>query len=276
MTPSKHDAQDFSPAAPPKPSQLSVLPHLWPNRPPRTNVGFPRYALSSPDTTRTTPSGRFAALITQNINPSSRVLEIGAGSGRNHQSHFDLRGKVASYVGADLDPIVLRNPFLDESVQAGAESLPFDDSSFNVVFHNFVAEHFQSPADCNREIARVLKPGGVLLFQTPCRYYYPSIVASLTPALVPRILCRAFRFRPQRGRGSSPTFYRLNDSKTITTQLQSCGFTRPDIEHHSLPPGYLRFNKFAFLAGVLFERTFERHFPSLRGQIIVVARKQSI
>jgi len=45
------------------------------------------------------------------------------------------------------------------------------------------------------------------------------------------------------------------------------------IEHRSHPPGYLRFNWLAFLAGVLYERTLEREFPALRSRIIVLARK---
>jgi SAM-dependent methyltransferase len=219
------------------------------------------------------PSGRFAELLAQSVNPSSRVLEIGAGSGRNHQNHFDLRGKVAGYVGVDLDPLVLGNPFLNESYQASADALPFADQSFDVVFHNFVAEHFEAPLSCNRDIFRVLKPGGMLLFQTPSRYYYAAVAASLTPHWFHEFYIK--RFASGRTGGEVfPTFYRLNDAKTINRQLQSCGFDRPQIEHHSLPPGYLRFNKFAFLAGVFFERTCERRFPALRGQIIVLARKR--
>jgi SAM-dependent methyltransferase len=215
---------------------------------------------------------RFAELLTQHVHPSACVLEIGAGSGRNNQNRFNLRGKVARYVGVDPDASVLTNPFLDESYQAGAESLPFPDGTFDLVFHNYVAEHFPSPLLCNREIARVLRPGGQLLFQTPSRFYYVSLFASMTPHWFHELYVRRFAS----GRTNQevfPTFYRLNDETTIRSQLTSCGFAC-DIQHHSLPPGYLRFSKASFLAGVLFERTMEKWFPALRGTIIVVARKQ--
>jgi ubiquinone/menaquinone biosynthesis C-methylase UbiE len=75
----------------------------------------------------------------------------------------------------------LSNPFLDESHQGGAESLPFPDNTFDLVFHNYRAEHFPTPLACNREIARVLRPGGQLLFQTPNRYDHASLFASMTP-----------------------------------------------------------------------------------------------
>lgn len=214
---------------------------------------------------------RFAELLARHVHPSAAVLEIGAGSGRNRQNHFELRGKVGRYAGVDLDPAVLANPFLDESYQASAESLPFADRTFDLVFHSYVAEHFAEPLACNREIARVLKPGGVLLFQTPSRHYYPSVIARITPHWFHEFYVARF------GSGRSekevfPTFYRLNDAKTITSQLQSCGFAC-EIQRQSLPPGYLRFSAISFMVGVIFERTFERWFPALRGTIFVAARK---
>jgi SAM-dependent methyltransferase len=150
--------------------------------------------------------------------------------------------------------------------------LPFPDSSFDLVFHNYVAEHFASPLVCNREIARVLKPGGLLLFQTPNRFYYVSLIAQLTPHWFHELYVSRFAS----GRSDSevfPTFYRLNDRKNINCQLRGGGFDSVAVEFHSLPPGYLRFHSFAFRLGILFERLFERNIPALRGKIIVTARK---
>jgi len=124
---------------------------------------------------------RFKELLLRNIRPTDHVLEIGAGSGTANQNHFDLRGKVARYVGVDPDESVLQNPHLDEAYSCTADSLPFPDESFDVAFHYYVAEHFEKPMACHREIARVLKPGGLLLFQTPSRYWYPMLAAQVTP-----------------------------------------------------------------------------------------------
>ena len=214
----------------------------------------------------------FFDVLLQHLRPNDHVLEIGAGSGINKQNHFDLRDRVTRYVGIDPDASVLANPYLHESHRCSAESLPFANESFDLVFHNYVAEHFASPLACNREIARILKPGGLLLFQTPNRYYYASLVAQLTPQWFHEFYVRRFAS----GRSDKEvfrTFYRLNDARVIATQLRSCGFSY-EIERHSLPPGYLRFSSPSFLLGVLFERTIERCFPALRGKIIVVARKQ--
>lgn len=49
----------------------------------------------------------------------------------------------------------------------------------------------------------------------------------------------------------------------------------PHIECRYLPPGYLRFSSFAFLLGVLYQRSLERLVPALRATLIVVARKSA-
>ena len=110
-----------------------------------------------------------------------RVLEIGAGSGRGRQNVFRLKGRCAHYAGVDLDPRVLENSHLDEAMVADAAGLPFEDGSFDLVFHKMVAEHLADPLEALAETARVLKPGGVLLFETPSRFYYPMLIADLTP-----------------------------------------------------------------------------------------------
>jgi ubiquinone/menaquinone biosynthesis C-methylase UbiE len=216
---------------------------------------------------------RFKELLLQNIRPTDRVLEIGAGSGRCNQNHFDLRGKVARYVGVDPDESVLRNPHLDEAYQCTADSLAFPDESFDVVFHYYVAEHFEEPMACHREIARVLKPDGLLLFKTPSRYWYPMLAAQVTPQWFHEFYVRHFG-SGRRENEVFPTYYRFNDENAIGEQLKNCGFDC-ELEYRSVAPGYLRFSRLSFLLGVLYERTIEKRFPPLRGVIIGVARKKA-
>ncbi|HKW62485.1 MAG TPA: class I SAM-dependent methyltransferase [Candidatus Acidoferrum sp.] len=215
---------------------------------------------------------RFKDLLKNNIRETDHVLEVGAGSGRSGENHFDLRGNVARYVGVDTQKSVLHNPYLDEAYQCAAHALPFRGESFDVVFHYYVAEHFEEPIACHREIARVLKPGGLLLFQTPSRYWYPMLAAQATPQWFHEFYVRRF------GSGRTekevfPTLYRFNDERAISEQLEECGFIC-DLEYRSVAPGYLRFSRLSFLLGILYERTIEKRFPALRGVIIGVARKK--
>ena len=95
----------------------------------------------------------FGDLLEQKIRATDHVVEIGAGSGKGNQTHYELRGKVACYAGIDPDARVLENQYLDDARVGNAESLPFANESFDLVFHTLVAEHFESPLTCNREIA---------------------------------------------------------------------------------------------------------------------------
>jgi len=162
---------------------------------------------------------RFKELLLRNIRPTDHVLEIGAGSGTANQNHFDLRGRVARYVGVDPDKSVLQNSHLDEAYSCTADSLPFPDETFDLAFHYYVAEHFEKPMACHREIARVLKPGGLLLFQTPSRYWYPMLAAQVTPQWFHEFYVRHFGS----GRTANevfPTRYKFNDERAIREQLR--------------------------------------------------------
>jgi SAM-dependent methyltransferase len=208
------------------------------------------------------------------VQPNMKVLEIGAGSGTGMQNAFLLKDRCALYVGVDVDPRILDNPFLDQAHVADATELPFGDESFDFVFHKMVAEHLDAPEAALTEIARVLKRGGRLLFETPNRLYYPMIIARWTPTAFHRFFISRFAS----GRSDSevfPTFYRLNDRRTIDRWCRRAHLT-PEITFRTNPPGYLRFNAPAFLLGILYERTVERMFPSLRGVIWVDARKDEI
>jgi SAM-dependent methyltransferase len=214
---------------------------------------------------------RFGVLVESFANSSSRILEVGAGSGQGLQNSFDLKGKVAEYVGIDLDPRVLSNPNLDNALVCPAEDLPFDDDSFDLVFHTMVAEHLPDPLAATREAARVLKVGGYLLFETPNRYYYPMLVSMMTPHWFHEFYVEKFGS----GRRSDDLFrttYRLNDKKSILSVTTDAGLV-PEIHFWSTPPGYLRFSRFSFLLGVIYERTVERLLPAARGRIVVIATK---
>ena len=91
------------------------------------------------------------------------VLDIGCG-GKPYLPIF--APFAARYVGVDAAP----GPMVDHVISA--ESLPFEDGSFDLVLCTQVLEHVQDPAAVLAEIHRLLRPGGAALISTHGVFLY--------------------------------------------------------------------------------------------------------
>lgn len=101
------------------------------------------------------------------------VLEIGVGTGLN-LPHYPLSGPqavtaiTAAAPAAELDQRAARRAaergVTIELVNARAEELPFDAGSFDTAVSTFVLCTVADPEAAIHELARVLRPGGRLLF----------------------------------------------------------------------------------------------------------------
>jgi 2-polyprenyl-6-hydroxyphenyl methylase/3-demethylubiquinone-9 3-methyltransferase len=111
-----------------------------------------------------------------------RVLDVGCGGG--------LLSEAFAALGCDVTGVDRSAPSLAAArthagrsglsiryLDGSAESLPFDAGAFDVVCCCDVLEHVDSPDIVLGEIARVLKPGGVFLFDTINRTLRSKLVA---------------------------------------------------------------------------------------------------
>jgi ubiquinone/menaquinone biosynthesis C-methylase UbiE len=102
---------------------------------------------------------------------SKRILEVGSGSGAELAWLRELGATPASMVGVDLlgDRVAAArraHPEI-EFLQANAEHLDFDDAKFDLVLAITVFSSIldrEMASNVAREIARVLRPGGALLW----------------------------------------------------------------------------------------------------------------
>jgi SAM-dependent methyltransferase len=158
------------------------------------------------------------------------VLEIAAGTGVVTRALAPRLSPDARYVVTDLN-----QPMLDYAAsrqgpdsrltwrQADALALPFEDAAFDGVCCQFGAMFFPDRAAAYRESRRVLKPGGVFLFNVWDRLEENVFAHDVTMALA-----EIFPDDPPRFAARTPHGY--HDTALIRRELAGAGFTQVAIE----------------------------------------------
>jgi SAM-dependent methyltransferase len=154
----------------------------------------------------------------------SRVLEVAAGTGAVTRALASALPDTTSIVATDLN-----QGMLDQAAavgtsravewrQADALQLPFEDGTFDAIVCQFGVMFFPDKARAFSEARRVLRPGGVFIFNVWDRIgenEFPDIVTgaleTLYPDDPPRFLAR--------------TPYGYHDQRIIERDLASGGFT---------------------------------------------------
>jgi len=162
-----------------------------------------------------------------------RVLEIGIGTGLNLE-HYD-KARIEKIVG--LDPGLEMHPqarrrsresgLKVELVGLSAERIPYEDRSFDTVLVTYALCTIADPSAALKEMRRVLRPGGTLIF---CEH-----------GLAPDASVRRWQAR------LTPLWAKLAGGchldRDIPALLKEAGFQSADIEQMYLPgPRPLTYN----------------------------------
>ncbi len=100
----------------------------------------------------------WSALVRELPKLRGRIVDVGCG----HTPYRALCTGVTEYVGVDRP-----GPHATPDVEGDAAALPFDAASFDGGVSFQVYEHVPDPRACLRELARVVRRDGIVLFTVP-------------------------------------------------------------------------------------------------------------
>lgn len=224
-----------------------------------TDALFERYYYDRPDFRN--GQDRFYDLVERSVPAGGEILEIGAGPENARTKRWAAIGPVT---GVDISDEVFDNPDLARAERFDGLRLPFADDSFDACVSVYVLEHVEHPEAHFREIARVLKPGGVYAFWTPNLYHYVSAGSNLLPHSVHLMIANPMRGRDEEEHDPYPTFYRANTGGQIERLCHASGLEVVAMHHIEPEPSYGRAHPALFWPMMAYERLVNR-FGALSG-----------
>ena len=181
-------------------------------------------------------------------------------------------GKARRLIGVELVPFTEAIPAI-ETYNADLANIPVESGSVDVIMSRSVFEHLTDPEAVYREFARVLRPGGVVVFLTANMWDYGTLVARSIPNRFHGTIVKRVEGRAEED--TFPTAYRTNTRRAVERLSRRTGFGIESFEYLSQYPNYLLFNGPLFFLGMCFEKVIAKvsMLRFLRGWILVTLRK---
>jgi SAM-dependent methyltransferase len=156
--------------------------------------------------------------------PLARVLEIAAGTGVVTRALASVLPESVAIIATDLNQPMLEQASATGTTrpvewrQADAMQLPFEDGTFDAVVCQFGVMFFPEKSKAFSEARRVIRPGGVFIFNVWDRIKENEFADTVTTALESLFPKDPPRFLPRTPHG-------YFDRATIARDLASGGFT---------------------------------------------------
>lgn len=195
----------------------------------------------------------YKSIVNQNINQKTKVLDIGCG-------HSDFMGQVFNKTkhtyGIDSDKkAIAKNAIIKNKIVGSVNDMPFADNFFDLIISAWTLEHLDDPREAFKEIYRVLKPKGKIVFLTPNIWNYNIWIIRAIPNIFHKPIVR-YLYNRQDG-DTYPKKYKINSIKKIDEVFLSIGFKKSQIILNG-DPSYISFSKYLFKFACLIERLFNK------------------
>lgn len=212
----------------------------------------------------------FERRVNELLRPDHVLLD--AGCGRTAPILSQYRGRAARLVGVDM--VDFEGAPTDLELHNGdLAHIPLPDASVDVIMSRSVFEHLTDPDAVYKELNRVLKPGGAIVFLTANMWDYGTLVARAVPNRFHARIVKKVEGREEED--TFPTAYKTNTRKDVERLAAAQGMRVESFAYLNQYPNYLMFNGALFFLGMCFERMTSRFdaLRWLRGWILVTLRK---
>lgn len=212
----------------------------------------------------------FEREISSLIRPGDVLLD--AGCGRTAPTLRKFTQVSRRSIGVDLvDPREV--PPGIEYHQGDLAALPVESNSVDLIISRSVFEHLTDPDAVYRELFRLLKPGGHLVFLTANAYDYGTLLARLIPNGFHARIVKKVEGRPEED--TFPTAYKTNSYQMVRRLSENVGFRIKEFSYLNQYPNYFMFNGALFFVGMCYERLTSKinALRFLRGWILVTLEK---
>lgn len=175
-------------------------------------------------------------------------------------------------IGLDYDIASLKkHRIICHRIQGDILRLPFANSSFDLLTSNMVFEHLKEPRIQLKEISRILKPGGILIFHTPNVLSYSTLMARFIPELIKYRVVRVLQDRKEED--VFPTYYRLNSARAIENAAAFAGLEIKIIRLIVSEPEFIMIPPLVILELIFIKLLMSKFLKPFRTNIIATLQK---
>jgi len=176
----------------------------------------------------------------------SVVLEAGCGRECWITRKLRQEGLKMRVLGVDVDKACLKNADVDEAMVGSLVDIPLESESVDLIMCGFVFEHLDNPDSAIRELARVLKPGGLFITWTTNKWN-PTMVASALTSQHIHTFFRRMTWGVEHA-DNARTYYKLNTPAAIKMAASKAGLIKDYSGLFSYAYAYFQMTSFTYVA----------------------------